>query len=123
MFCSCILFPFTLSGVRAGLGTFFSCPGAGCFHLFDLFLNFLVGGREEGERVVSFAAGDSFSPLLRIRSVGVGADLAGGGLGVLLRFLLRVSNNLLLQLDLHEFQPELVLTNKLVPLFKVRNQL
>ena len=93
MFCSCNLFPFTLSGVRAGLGTFFSCPGVGWSHLFDLFLNFLLGGREEGERVVSFAAGDSFSPLFRIWSVGVRVDLAGGGLGVLLRFLLRVSTS------------------------------
>ncbi len=90
MFCSCILFPFTLSGVRAGLGTFLSCPGAGWSHLFDLFLFFLGGGIEAGERVVSIAAGGSLLPLRKIRSVGVGADLAGGGLGVLLRFLLRV---------------------------------
>jgi hypothetical protein len=76
-----------------GLGPFYSLPGAGWSHLVDLFLDFLGGGREEGERVDSIAAGDSFLPLCKIRSVGVGADLAGGGRGVLLRFLLRVSTS------------------------------
>ena len=89
-FCSSILFPFTLSGVR---GTFLSCPGAGWSHLFALFLDFFVGGREEGERENSIAAVGSFSPLCRIRRLGVVAVLSGGGLGVLLRFLLRFSTS------------------------------
>jgi hypothetical protein len=57
-----VLSPCTLSEVRARLGTFLSWPGAGWSHLFDLFLDFLGGGREEGEREDSIGVKYAFPP-------------------------------------------------------------